>query len=352
MEKMTTPPLERTDLDRRLWEEELEEFVPRQVFDVHTHLYRWAFYTDPNKESGPYRALLGSAFADATWELADACDRLLLPGREVHRLAFPYPFPQPCDFEASNAFLAAEVSKDAQSAGLMLVEPSLSADFLEEQIERHGFIGFKPYRFYATSGDAVHCGITEFLPEQQIAVADRRGLLIMMHLSKRDGIADPDNIRDLLRLSAQYPGAKWILAHCGRSYSAWAIERAAPQLRGLPNVWYDTSSVCESDAFDALCTGVGADRLMYGSDDVPVGVLRGKYLAFGYAWAYLSETNHALNLSHCEPRMTFTLYEQLRAMRRAARRLGMTRVQNQALFHDTAVRLIESARGRFSENWR
>jgi hypothetical protein len=55
-------------------------------------------------------------------------------------------------------------------------------------------------------------------------------------------------------------------------------------------------------------------------------------------------TAHALNLSHCEPRMTFTRYEQLRAMRRAARRLGMTRQQNEALFHDTAVRLIESVR--------
>ena len=62
---------------------------------------------------------------------------------------------------------------------------------------------------------------------------------------------------------------------------------------------------------------------MYGSDDIPVGVLRGKYIAFGFAWAYLSPSNHSLNLSHCDGRMTFTRYEQLRAMRRAARRLGM-----------------------------
>jgi glutamate-1-semialdehyde 2,1-aminomutase len=83
---------------------------------------------------------------------------------------------------------------------------------------------------------------------------------------------------------------------------------------------------------------------MYGSDDIPVGVLRGKYIAFGYAWAYLSENNHTLNLSHCEPRMTFTRYEQLRAMRRAGRRLGMTREEILALFHDTAWGLIQSVR--------
>src|SRR5436305_13792134 len=95
---------------------------------------------------------------------------------------------------------------------------------------------------------------------------------------------------------------------------------------------------------DALYAGVGADRVMYGSDDVPVGVLRGKYVAFGRAWAYLSEANHSLDLSHGDGRMTFTRYEQLRAMRRAARRLGMTAAQNRALFHDTAAALIESIR--------
>jgi glutamate-1-semialdehyde 2,1-aminomutase len=340
------PPLECTDLDRRIWAEELDEFVPKRVYDAHTHLYRWEFYTDPEKEKGPYRALLGTTFADADWDLADACDALLMPGREVHRLSFGFPFPDSCDFEASNVFLAEQVRKDPRSAGLMLVHPSMTAEYAEGQVERHGFLGFKPYRWYATSGDAVNCGITEFMPEHLIAVADRRGLLIMMHLSKRDAVADPDNIADLLRLCEQYPRARWILAHCARSYSAWSIETAAAQLRGLPNVWYDTSSVCEADAFDALYSGVGADRVLYGSDDIPVGVLRGKYVAFGRAWAYLSETNHSLNLSHCEPRMTFTRYEQLRAMRRAARRLGMTARQNEELFHDTAAALIDAVRGK------
>ena len=35
-------------------------------------------------------------------ELADACDAALLPGREVHRLAFPFPFPRHNDFDAAN----------------------------------------------------------------------------------------------------------------------------------------------------------------------------------------------------------------------------------------------------------
>jgi len=334
------------DVDRRIWEEELAEFVPQRIYDVHTHLYRWAFNLDPKKETGAYRSLLGEEYADATWEMANAVDAALMPGRQVTRLSFPFPFEHPCDFPGSNAFVAAETAKDRNSRALMLVHPGMSAEDLEREVDRHNFVGFKPYRFYSSTGDAVQCRITDFMPEHQIAVAHRRGLIIMMHLAKRDAIADRENIADISRLSEQYPNARWILAHCARSYSSWAIEKAAAVLRRLPNVWYDTSSVCESDAMDALYTAVGVDRVMYGSDDIPVGVLRGKYVTFGFAWAYLSEKNHSFNLSHCESRMTFTRYEQLRAMYRAARRLGMTRAQTESLFYDTAANLVAASGGR------
>ncbi len=337
-------PIELTSVDRRIWQEELDGFVPRRVFDVHTHIYRWEFYKDPAKDTSAYHKLLWPNYVEATWELADACDALLMPGRDVQRLSFPFPFAPPCDFEASNEFIASQTRDQPRSGALMLVHPSMSAHYVDEQVTRHGVLGFKPYRFYATSGDAVNCPLTEFMPEHQIAVAHERGLIIMMHLAKRDAIADPQNIADLVRLSAKYPNAKWILAHCARSYSAWAIEKAAKELKDLPNVWYDTSSVCESDAIEALCAGVGVERVMYGSDDIPVGVLRGKYIAFGFAWAYLSEANHSLNLSHCEPQMTFTRYEQLRAMRRAALRLGLNGAQIEALFHDTAAGLVDGVR--------
>jgi glutamate-1-semialdehyde 2,1-aminomutase len=346
---MNQPPVELNDVDRRIWTEELDPFVPQRIFDAHTHCYRWAFNIDPAKESGPFADRFKPGILDFDRARLDAVDAALLPGRRVHRLSFGCPFwtagppyLPACDFEASNRFTAEQASQDPGSGALMLVHPSMSPDYLEEQIRTLGFLGFKPYRFYTRSGDPVECGITDFLPEEQIEVAHRHGLIIMLHMAKRDAIADRANIDDLLRLTAKYPNAKWILAHCARSYSAWAIERAAPQLRGLPNVWYETSSVCESDAIEALMAGVGPERVMFGSDDLPVGVSRGKYIAFGYAWAFLSETNHSLGLAHCNPQMTFVLYEQLRAMRRAAMRLGLTRSQIEDIFYNTAARLVQS----------
>jgi hypothetical protein len=333
--------LERNELDCRIWENELEGFVPSRVFDVHTHIYRWQFNTDPQKDRGPFSALIGRGFPESDWAALEACDALLMPRREVHRLSFSYPFTPACDFEAANRFVAQEVRGDPRSGALMLVHPAMSAEYVESQLAEHGLLGLKPYRFYSSSGDAVACRITDFLPEHQIEVAHRHRRLIMLHLAKRDGIADAENLDDLARLTAKYPGVRWILAHCARSYSAWAIDRAAARLRGLANVWYDTSSVCESDAMEALLAVAGPGRVMYGSDDLPVGAVRGKYIAFGYAWAWLSESNQSLDLSHCDPRMTFVRYEQLRAMRRAALRFGLSAAQIEDLFYNTAARLVE-----------
>jgi hypothetical protein len=336
-------PVEWTDLDRRIWQEELDEFVPHRIFDVHTHLYSMDHYLEAAKEDSAYGRLLLPAWKHATVELANACDEFLMPGREVRRLSFPFPFPYPCDFVGANEFLAEQLRGDKRSAGLMLVHPKMTVAEVEQCLDRHRFVGFKPYRNYALSGDIQNCRISEFMPEQLVEVADRRGLIIMMHVSKRDAIADPENLEELQRFSLRYPRAKWILAHCARSYSAWAIERAALTLRDLKNVWYDVSSVCETDAMMALLSSIGSERVMYGSDDLPIGMLRGKYITFGYAWGYLSETNHQIGLQHCDSRMTFTRYEQLRAMRRAAHCVGLSRAQIQSLFFETAANLVESA---------
>lgn len=330
-------------IDERIWNEELAGFIPDRVFDVHTHIYRWDFNIDSNKESSGYADLAGRRFPVASWNELDRWDAVLLPGRTVERLSFPFPFPQ-CDFDASNDYVAEQTAASESSAALMLVHPGMAADDVERQVLQRRFAGFKPYRNYSSTGDIDECRITDFLPEHLLDVADRRRLLVMMHLSRRDAVADDMNLADLESLTQRFPQVKWILAHCARSYSCWAIEKAAPTLRRLPNVWFDTSSVCETDAMLALYEAVGPDHVMYGSDDLPVGAVRGKYITFGFAWAYLGDLNHRLNLSHCNPEMTFTRYEQLRAMRRAGRILGFDDATHRRIFHDTALSLVGGVR--------
>ena len=55
-------------------------------------------------------------------------------------------------------------------------------------------------------------------------------------------------------------------------------------------------------------------------------------------------TNHSVNLSHCDGRMTFTRYEQLRAMKRASEAVGLSRSDVEAMFSGNAEQLIALAR--------
>ena len=331
------------DLDRRIWEEELEEFVPREVYDAHTHVYDLRIESPSvTNQVAPTGFWAQSALSD--WAALDAADALLMPGRTVHRIAFGNPF-QDCPWDQADEFTARETVRDPASAALMLVKPTIPPEHLAERVKTLGFRGFKPYRMHSITGDVVECRIEDFLPAGQIEVADQHGLMIMLHMSKRAAVGDPENLADLERLTKRFPRVKWILAHCARSYYDRPLLKAADRLKKMPSLWYDISSVCDSDAMDVLLSIAGPDRVMYGSDDLPVGVARGKYITFGQAWAYLSEENHSLNLSHCLPDMTFTRYESLRAFRRACRRQGYGPGEIDKVFRANAAALIAARNG-------
>jgi glutamate-1-semialdehyde 2,1-aminomutase len=323
------------DIDRQIWEEELAEFVPQEIFDAHSHIYPEIKSTAKGTGEEP--------FPVSTMEILDHIDSLFLPGRKVHRIAFGNPV-VPGSHEEINAFVAKEVQADPESAALMLVRPDVSPESIDHQIQAYGFVGFKPYRIFSSTGDVVECRIPDFMPENQLEVANRYGLMITLHLSKSKSIADPDNLSDLEYLTNKYPRIKWILAHCARSYYDRPLLRAKDRLCRIPNLWYDISSVCDTDAMAILLEIAGVERVMYGSDDLPVGVTRGKYITFAYAWAELNDKNHMLGLSHCQPDMTVVRYESLRAFSRACRRFGFGAAEREKLFYANAKNLIELVR--------
>lgn len=330
-----------TDIDSQIWDEELSEFVPDVIYDAHAHIYDWRMNSsEVTNFSRPPKGIW-SAWPVSDWKMLEQADKLLFPERKVHRICFGNPL-QDCSLDDANKFVANAIANDSRSAALMLVRPDLSQKAMSEQIERYGFRGLKPYRTRSVTSDAVECRITDYLPEHQIEIANHYGLMITLHLSKRQAIADPDNLNDLERLTKTYPNVRWILAHCARSYYEGPLVKAADRLKTMPNLWYDISSVCDSDAMDVLLSIAGPDRVMFGSDDLPVGISRGKYITFGFAWTELNEHNHSFNLSHCRPDMTFVRYESLRALRLACRRQCYGTDEITRLFYTNAKELIES----------
>ena len=93
------PPMERAarilavnDLDRRIWDDELDEFVPKRLYDMHGHLTRYELDLDPNKaDSSRYNSPAGEFSRYGSLELLDATEKLLYPGREVTHMIAPSP---------------------------------------------------------------------------------------------------------------------------------------------------------------------------------------------------------------------------------------------------------------------
>ena len=328
--------IEIRDVDKRIWEEELEDFVPQKIYDAHVHIYL------------PEHDLEGKHFASLDWihQYTPRMDHqelrrtheLLFPGREVHSLLFGWPFDK-VDFDGINQFVTEQASLNRLSVPFMLVPPTISQDYLAKQIDSGGFLGLKPYLVWTK--ERWNASITDIIPEKLLEVADEKKLIITLHLSKKTGVADEQNIKQLVYLSGKYPKVRWIMAHAARACSVvWPLERAIDRIKDLPNLWYDVSSVTNSNVYSLLFRKVPLERIMYGSD-IPSDLARGKLIGFGYAWALMTEDVIAhLDTDHCDCRPTFVLYETLRSARWAILREGFSREQIEDFFFNNAVKLL------------
>jgi glutamate-1-semialdehyde 2,1-aminomutase len=226
----------------------------------------------------------------------------------------------------------------------MVVQPGMSAEYVDEQVRQHRFVGFKPYMWHAQVPNWREARITDFLPEHQIEVANQYGLVMALHLSRRGGGGDAENLADLERLSGRYPRVRWLLLHNARCYFDRPMERAAPRLRQMPGVWIECSTVCEADALFTTFTQWGTERFCYGSDDFYAGVSRGKYISWGEAWTQFDDSNFTQKLQHCDDRKTFVRYEMLRALKRAVKYAGLKRSQVEDIFFGNSARLVEAVK--------
>ena len=339
-------PLEILELDQQIWQEELSGIIPEKLFDIHVHVYQREHI---GRSSPELRAqMFSTLYPNAGWTDLNAADALLIPGRRIHRLVFGFPFAE-ANFKALNDFTIKQVRRDPESAALLLVNPGMSADYVERRVLKEGFVGFKPYRLYTTSGNAVESRITDFFPEHQIQVANRYGLLVILQLSKSRGIGDPDNIADMERLTTKYQNVRWIMAHCCRGFYPQPLERAGKRLADLPNVFVDTAAVCEYASYDYLLSLIGPKRILYGSDNLPACADRGKYITWGEGWAHCNASSLVAGSIPSNPAMTFILYEVLRALCRAIRRHNLSKSHIQDIFHNNGAALVAGARERLAQ---
>ncbi len=321
------------DEDRELFEHKLADFVPDDVFDVHAHLYDLRHLAPEASEAefaGP---------AAVTLDVLRGCMQRWMGDRAAQDgLYFPFPM-RHVDPWAANEFLAAALRDRSGSRALMLVRPADQPDDVVRQLDEHQFAGFKVYHVYAARPDTFQAEQGEFLPEWLWELADARELVIMMHMVLPRALADARNQTYIREHCLRYPGAQLILAHAARGFCAGHTVEGITALRGLSNVHFDTSAVCEPTAFEAILKACGPSRLMYGSD-FPVSELRGKSLSVGDGFFWLYEHNAEWqSWPHAAPQLVGL--ESLLALRQACQSVGLVARDVEQVFAGNARQLLK-----------
>ncbi len=327
---MESTGIDYNEHDQLIWDEELAPFVPDRIFDAHTHLFSQAILPEALRSE--------CKIQDTDFNKVRNWSERLYPGREVHYLILGYPHIG-MDTAAHNAMMLREAGADSRSRMNRLVTPQCSLADIETDIKQRGFMGLKPYRYYSVTGDIQQCRIRDYLPEEQLALADSMGLWVTLHMSRHHGCADEGNLSDLEEFTTKrFPGIKWILAHCARSFTYWQIERAIDRLRALPNIWYDLSAVCDLRVFITLFQKEKIERLFYGSDGVDSTYFRGKYVAFGRAWQDVNTDRiQQIQFPHCDSKPILCIYEELLAIKHAAQITGLTQSDVEDIFWRNAM---------------
>jgi predicted TIM-barrel fold metal-dependent hydrolase len=327
---MPAPKL--TDTDRFIFENEIKPFLPAKIFDAHSHV-QWPRFHPGLEEMLPITR--DPLFNTVEMRDLEAWWEVLFAGCETTGLILATPT-EGCDLLGINENMAREVDP-AKYRFSILTAPQFSTDDLESQIIRLKPHGLKPYMcFSPLHNDA---GICDMIPESQIALAEKYGLAVTLHVAKPRGMADTHNLAEIARLVRTYRRCNFILAHCGRCFISPNMADTLKSLPSAPNLWIDTSAVCDPAVFLYLLSGFDKKQILFGTDLVMASGFRGTYIRMGMSWEWLLESS-LKRPTGMPVRATFAAYENLCAMLAAARFTNTSKKDLEDIFYNNAARLF------------
>jgi predicted TIM-barrel fold metal-dependent hydrolase len=337
------------DVDRKYYEERIRDFLPDRLIDIHTHVwldhFRTAAVTGPRRTvTWPSRVARGNSIEDHLETY-----RILFPGKRVLPMIFSN-LGSTHDLEAANAYIRKSAAEHSLPA-LLFATPQWSAAELEERVLAGGFQGIKVYLSFAEpyipTGEI---RIFDFLPPHQLEVLDRHGWIVMLHVPRQKRLRDPVNLAQMLRIEEGYPNAKVIIAHVGRAYCPEDVGNAFEVLSRTRRMLFDISANTNAWVFGRLIRAVGAKRILFGSD-LPIVRMRMRRVCESGTYVNLvpkglyGDVSGDPNMREVDgeeaEQLSFFMYEEIDAFRRAAEEAGLTREDIEAIFWGNSARLLK-----------
>jgi len=329
------------EMDRQIYERELRGFLPSKLFDAHVHFFDTSCLVPgtsfPAKH--PY-SKVDAVFGPSdylTWA-ADA-----LPGVEIAANGFGHPGFE-SDRDATAAY-AGSVSDNQQFFGMALIAPSDSAESVRRRVVQNHLVGFKPYPDFVTGKPVAEATVNDMLPAAQMEVADALGLAIMLHIPRPGRLADPLNQTQMVELCDRYPNARIIFAHIGRAYYLSNVVGYLDGIAACPNAYIDTAMINHEGVLEYAFRNYPRDRILFGAD-APYALVRGKSVEINNQYAYLvgEEYDLGTGIYDAAGAVSYTTfyYEQLRGIKLAAERAGLTEQEIEDFFFNNADRLFRA----------
>ncbi len=306
--------------DTRIYEEELCPWMPDKIIDSHVHI-GLDEHCAPISEERLRTNWAYEVGVSQSWEQYCETVRTLFPRQSVSALVTGVPFRE-MDLDRNNEYVISGLP-DPDTRALFVSRPEWPPDLVDQAFER-GFVGLKPYPDLAR-GDS-DPSIFDFLPHSHLKVLDSRGGILLLHIPRPRRIADPDNIAEIREICNRYPNVKVIVAHIGRAFCLPPALTGLPPLVDCPNLWFDNAANLNPDVMAYAIELFGPERIVYGSD-LPITLIRGMREYEGDSYTNFTDGDYSWNTVRKPPEIeanyTYYLYEELRALIAAVKRVGL-----------------------------
>lgn len=337
---MAEDELQLHGVDRRFYEENLAPWLPARILDCHVHvgLGDGAKPISPERYKSMWSLEVG---CHQSWRQLRQTYRALFPEQEVSALAFANVYYE-IDTDRENDYVLAGILDEANRAqGLYVTRPTTQVADIAHALSK-GFIGIKPYPDLF-DGVSMEVSIFDFAPREHLEIVNELGGVMMLHLPRAGRLGDPDNIREVIEISEAYPHIRLIVAHIGRAYCLPTAKRGLPALAHYPGIHFDISANVNQDVIEYALEIVGPDRILYGTD-IPVMLMRGVREHVGERYIDFTDGPYSWNTNRKSPdeesSYTFYVYEQIRALIQAARRLGYSKDLIEQVMYTNGTRLF------------
>lgn len=341
-----------TDNDKRIYEQEIEPWLPDRIIDIHTHVWLDKYKKHAEGEFSRVVSWPSLVAKENPVEDHDETYRLMFPGKECSSLCFSS-IKADDDIDKLNGYVSESIGRTTHE-GLLFTPPWWSAEEVERKVDAGGFVGIKVYLNLSPAYlPQAEIRIFDFLTHEHLEVMNRRGWIVMLHIPRHGRLKDPVNLQQMLEIEERYPGAKIIIAHVGRAYCNEDVGDAFERLAPTKRMMFDFSANTNQWVFERLIEAVGPDRILFGSD-LPIVRMRmkricenGKYVNIVPPGLY-GDVSGDPNMRECEPseadELTFFMYEELRSFMAAAQKTGLSKQDLEKIFYTNARTVLDAAK--------